>query len=259
MNTDVVSVQAGDDQEKAARALQKYDLLSLPVVDDQQLLGVITHDDALDILVQEQTEDIEKIMAIGSLHEVGIYMRQSPWQHFRNRIGWLLGLAVLGMVSGFVVQTFENVLMQVTLLAAFMPMLADTGGNAGSQSATLVIRGLALGEIRMGDFFRVIAKEFQVALLMGGLLSALVFARVFFFSGGATLPAGVTLWKVGVSVAPALGIQVVSSPIIGAMLPLIVHRFGKDPAVIASPAITTFVDITGLLIYFSMARLLLGI
>lgn len=260
MNTDVVSVHANEDQEKAARTLQNYDLLTLPVVDDRQvLLGVITHDDALDILVQEQTEDIEKIMAIGGLHEVGIYMRQSPWQHFLNRIGWLVGLAVLGMVSGFVVQNFEHVLMQVTLLAAFMPMLADTGGNAGSQSATLVIRGLALGEIKIGDFLRVISKELQVALLMGVFLSMLVFLRVLFFTGSASLPPGVTTFKVGIAVAMALGIQVVSSTLIGACLPLVVHRFGKDPAVIASPAITTFVDITGLLIYFSIARFLLEI
>jgi magnesium transporter len=186
-------------------------------------------------------------------------MRTTVWGHFRNRAGWVAGLAVLGLVSGFIVQSFEGFLMQFAIFAAFMPMLADTGGNTGSQSASLVIRALALNEIKARDALRVVSKELGVGFLLGILLAVLAFARVMFMGGGSTIPENVMLIQIAVAIATALGIQVVSATLIGALLPLAVARFNKDPAVIASPALTTIVDISGLLIYFYTARLMLGI
>jgi len=149
MHRDVIFIRVEDDQEKAAFLIQKYDLLALPVVNGNNVLvGIITYDDAMDVLTQEQTEDMEKFMAITGSHEVAVYMRTSAWDQFKNRAPWVVILALLGFISGAVVQKFEMLLMNFTILAAFMPMLADTGGNTGSQSATMIVRALALQEIR---------------------------------------------------------------------------------------------------------------
>ncbi len=260
MGPDPIAARVTDDQETAARTIQKYDLIALPVVDEgNALVGIITHDDAADVLTQEQTEDVEKLMGISGQHESYVYMKTTPLEHFRNRVGWILGLAVLGLVSGFIVQRFEALLAQVALLATFMPMLADTGGNTGSQSATLVIRALALGEIVPRDSVRVLVREFLTALLLAVVLGLFAFGRVMLFHGGRTLPPGVTPIGVGVAIACALGIQVVTSTLIGAVLPLAAARLRVDPAVVASPALTTIVDITGLLIFFTTAKLMLGL
>ncbi len=260
MQEEMVYAHVDEDQEKAARKIQKFDLLALPVIDQNDaLVGIITHDDAIDVITQEQTEDMEKLMAIAGRHEPGAYMRTSAWGHFRNRAVWVAGLAVLGLVSGFIVQNFEDFLLQFAIFAAFMPMLADTGGNTGSQSATLVIRALALGEIKPRDAFRVILKEVNIGIYLGILLAILAFGRVMLMGGGSTIPEDVMLIQIAFAIATALGIQVVSATLIGALLPLVVSRFNKDPAVIASPALTTIVDISGLLIYFYTARFILSI
>jgi magnesium transporter len=260
MSRDVISANVADDQEKAARMIRKYDLLALPVVNDTGVLvGIVTHDDAMDILVQEQTEDFEKQMAIGGPHEPGMYLRTPVMEHFRRRVGWIMGLAALGLVSGFIVQEFEGLLLQFAILATFMPMLADTGGNTGSQSATLVVRALALEEVRPRDVLRVLFMEFRIALPLGLVLSLFAFARVLFFTHGAALPRGFTPVEVGAAVGTALGIQVVTSTLIGALLPLTAARLKVDPALVASPALTTVVDITGLLLYFTTVKLMLGL
>jgi len=260
MHGEVISVNVTDDQETAARLIQKYDLLALPVIDGEDVLvGIITHDDAIDIIIQEQTEDMEKFMAITGSHEDAVYMKTSVWGHFRNRSPWVVALAILGLVSGFIVQSFEGLLMQFTVLAAFMPMLADTGGNTGSQSATLVVRALALNEISTKDILRILGKEFWVSLLLAVLLAAIAFARVIFLGGGSTMPAHFSLLRISLAISIALGLQVVISTLIGALLPLGAARMKWDPAVVASPALTTIVDITGLLIYFMTAKMLLGI
>lgn len=260
MREDVIFANANDDQEDAARKIAKYDLIALPVVNDEgTLVGIITYDDAMDVLSQENQEDIEKLMAIAGPHEEFAYMRTSAWSHFRHRCGWIVVLAVLGLVSGAIVQNFEGLLIQFAILATFMPMLADTGGNTGSQSATLVVRALALGEITPRDAGRVIVKEFGVAILLALVLAVVAFGRVLLFGHGATIPAGFSLYRIGVAIALALGLQVVSSTLIGALLPLGAARLKFDPAVIASPALTTIVDITGLLIYFWTAKLILGL
>lgn len=152
MNDEVVFARVTDDQEEVARKIQKFDLIALPVINGgNAIVGIVTHDDAMDIITQEHTEDLEKFMAIVGTHEDAVYMKNSIWDHFKNRYPWIVALAILGLVSGFIVQSFEDLLMQFTVLAAFMPMLADTGGNTGSQSATLVIRALALKEVSTRD------------------------------------------------------------------------------------------------------------
>lgn len=260
MHSEAIFAHVNDDKEDAARKIQKYDLLALPVINgNDALVGIITHDDAIDIITQENTEDLEKFMAISGTHEVANYMNSSSWTHFKNRAGWVVALAVLGLVSGFVVQRFEGLLVQFTILATFMPMLADTGGNTGSQSATMVVRALALKEITSRDTFRIIVKEAKVGLLLGLLLAILAYARVIIFGGTNSLPLATSINMVGIAIAIALAIQVVTATLIGALLPIGASWMHLDPAVVASPALTTIVDITGLLIYFLIIKSMLGV
>ncbi len=260
MYRDVLFVRIDDDQEDVVGKIRKYDLLALPVINgNDALVGIVTHDDALDIITQEYTEDMEKIMAIGGSHENAVYMKTPSWQHFKNRAGWVVMLAVLGLVSGFIVQKYEGILLQFTIMAAFMPMLADTGGNTGSQSSTLVVRALALEEITAKDILRVLFKELKVAILLGLMLGIIAFARVVLFGGGSTIPPGFNIGLIGVAIAIALSLQVITATLIGAVLPIIASSLKLDPAVVASPALTTIVDITGLLIYFQTAKMVLGI
>ena len=260
MQTDMVYAGAEDDQESVAQKIAKYDLIALPVVGpDRELIGIVTHDDAIDIIRQEQTEDLEKLMGIGGRHAVAAYLRTSPLVHFRNRAGWIVGLAALGLVSGLILHSFEGVLQHLLLLALYMPMIADTGGNTGSQSATVVIRSLALGEITPRDLFKVLAKELQISLMLAAVLGCLAFGKVLFLSGGAVLPGGLTITRLAAAIALALCAQVVSATLLGAALPMGVSRLKLDPAVVASPALTTLVDISGLLIYFGTAKAFLGV
>ncbi len=260
MSRDVIKAGADDDQEEAARALAKFDLLAIPVVDREgRLVGIITHDDAMDVITQEQTEDLEKIMAIGGTHEAGAYLRTSVWQHFRNRVVWIVPLALIGLIAGLIVQSYEGLLLQVAILATFMPMLADTGGNTGSQAATLVVRALALKEVQARDVWRVLGKEVSVALLLALVLGFLAFLRALYFAGKSGVPEHITAAQVGVAVAVALGLQVITATAIGALLPLAAARMKVDPALVASPALTTVVDITGLLLFFSIAKAMLSL
>ena len=257
---DVVSVDVGDDQEAVVRTIEKYDLLAIPVTTgDRKLVGIITHDDAIDVLRQEQQEDIEKLMAIRGSHMAGEYLRTSSWEHFRNRVVWVVILGVFGLVSGLIVQRSEGLLFQFAILVAFIPMLADTGGNTGSQSATLVVRALALGEVIPKDVLRVLFKELKVSVLLAVVLAAVAFGRVMLLGSSSALPVGVSLAWVGTAISIALGLQVVSSTMIGALLPLIAAKLKLDPALVASPALTTIVDITGLLLFFGTAKLLLPV
>lgn len=260
MVPDPISVQVGEDQEAVARKIEKYDLLAIPVVDEGNALrGIVTHDDAFDILREEHTEDLERLMGItGGAREEG-YLETPSLVHFRRRASWVVGLAALGLVSGWILHANQAALGQLVLLTVYMPMLAATGGNTGSQSASSVIRSLALGEIAPPDVLRVLWKELKVSLLMALTLGGLAWGKVFFWIGADSLPAGFLLWRFCATVALALSLQVVTSTLVGALLPLAAARLRLDPAVVASPALTTAVDITGLLIYFGLARLLLGI
>jgi magnesium transporter len=262
MHEDIIYAKVSDDQEDAAKKIQKYDLIALPVVnEDNALVGIITHDDALDIITQEHTEDMEKFMAIAGRHEVGLYLKTPIWRHFLNRVYWIVGLAALGIISGLIIHSFETVLMQLMILALYMPMVADTGGNTGSQSATVIVRALALGEVTPGDFLKVLAKELGISMCLAVTLGLLSWAKVMWLSSGseAASAGGFTLQKIAIVIATALGFQVITATLIGAILPLVAARFRADPAVVASPALTTIVDITGLLIYFTTAKTLLGI
>lgn len=260
MHTDVLSVRADEDQEVAALLIRKYDFIALPVINAEgTLVGIVTHDDALDVIVQEQQEDMEKMMAIHGSHQPNAYFRTSSWSHFKSRAYWIVALATIGLVSGVIIQSFEESLTSLIILALYMPMVADTGGNTGSQAATVVVRALALGEIVPRDAMKVLYKEIKVSLLLALVLGGLSFCKVIFLSHGADIPQGFSLDKIGATIALALGLQVVTATLVGAMLPLIAARLKQDPAIVASPAITTVVDITGLLIYFGMAKMLLGL
>ncbi len=260
MHRAVIFSRVEDDQEDAARRIQKFDLLALPVVNQENVLvGIVTHDDAIDIITQEHTEDMEKFMAISGSHESAVYMKTSIYRHFRNRAPWVMGLAALGLVSGFIVQHFEGLLVQFTILAAFMPMLADTGGNTGSQSATLVVRALALREVTPKDVGRILGRELGISLMLALLLGIIAFGRVILTGGASTIPDGFSLAKIGLAISIALGLQVVSASLLGALLPLASAKLKLDPAVVASPALTTIVDITGLMLYFFTVKIMLGI
>ncbi len=260
MHREVMSVGIGDDQEDVAHTIERYDLLAVPVVNGGgMLVGIVTHDDAFDIIRQEQTEDIEKFMSITGSHAAGEYLKTSALRHFSNRVYWLAGLAALGLVSGLIIHSFEQTLTSMIILALYMPMVADTGGNAGSQSATLVVRALALGEVRPRDAFRVLRKELGVALLIAIVLGLLSFGKVLFLSHSSVIPPDLSLIQIAVAIAVALGVQVITATMIGALLPLMAAAAKLDPAVVASPALTTVVDITGLLLYFGTAKLLLGV
>ncbi len=260
MKKDVIYVTIDEDQEKVARKIQKYDLIAIPVVNGNNVLvGIVTHDDAIDIITQEQTEDLEKFMAIAGAHAAAAYSKTPVLTHFKNRAVWVVSLAAIGLVSGMIIHSFENTLMNLMILALYMPMVADTGGNVGSQSATVVLRALALGEVTFRDFFKVIWKEFRISLLLALALGFLSWIKVVLLSSNSEMPLNFSLQQVGFVIAIALSLQVVTATLIGATLPLIATKFKLDPAVVASPALTTIVDITGLLIYFTTAKLLLGI
>jgi magnesium transporter len=260
MQTAVISANAEDDQEGAARIIRKYGLIALPVTDSEhKLVGIVTHDDAADIIEQEHQEDVEKLMAIAGGHSEQSYTKKSSLRHFRDRAGWVVGLAILGFVSGAIVASYEDLLIEFAILATFMPMLADTGGNTGSQSATLVVRALAVKEIVTKDLFKVLWKELRVALMMGAVLAGVAVSRVFLFGSDTNMPPGTSLALVSLAVGLALALQVISSMIMGAFTPIAAQKLKLDPAVVASPALTTFVDITGLLIFFSISKAILGV
>lgn len=260
MHEEIVSATVDEDQESAARKIQKYDLIAIPVVNgNNTLVGIITHDDALDIITQEQTEDFEKIMAIGGAHEAGGYLKTPAFTHFKNRAVWIISLAALGLVSGIIIHNFESTLTSMMILALYMPMVADTGGNTGSQSATVIVRALALGEVSFGDSLKILWKELRISILVAIALGILSWGKVMFLSQGTEIPNGFSLSNIGFAIALALSLQVITATLIGAFLPLLASKFKLDPAVIASPALTTIVDITGLIIYFTTAKLILGL
>lgn len=236
----------------------RYSLYSLPVVDEEgRLLGVITHDDALEILETESTEDMERISGIGGSSGVS-YLQTSPYIHLRRRFGWILVLAFLALSSGLVLHAFEDILTRHYILALYLPMVVAAGGNTGAQSATMVIRAMSVGELSTREFGRVVWKEGRIGLMLGALLGASVALSITLFltarPGGAS-PGALAMALV---VGGAILLQIMTSTLIGASLPLAAKRLRLDPAVVASPVITTLVDVTGSVIYFGLASLLLG-
>lgn len=260
MTTDLIYAKTSDTRESAVKKISKYDIVSLPVVDDEgSIVGIITYDDALDAMESEFSEDMEKFMAIGGSHTDESYFSVSVFQHFTNRIVWVVILAFVGLLSGVVLHKYESALGQLMILALYLPMLMDTGGNTGSQAATIIIRALAIGDIKGSDLLKVLWKEFKVSFLTAIVIAFIAFGRVMLMSRSTVIPPQFELANIAFAIAVALSLQVVSSTIIGAALPLIVSRLKMDPAVVASPAITTIVDITGLIIYFGAVTLIVGL
>jgi magnesium transporter len=260
LNEFFVHAEVNEDRESVAQKIQKYDLVAIPVLNSlQQLVGIVSHEEAMDILRKEETEDMEKFMGIMPSADDEEYLSTSSFHHFKKRVVWLVSLAAIGIISGMIINEYQGVLEQFLILAMYMPMMAATGGNTGAQAATVVIRALSLGEITDEDWFKIVFKECKISFMLSISVALLTYLKIAFLSFHAILPSGFTMSYIGFIISLAIAIQVVSSAIIGAGLPLIVRRLGGDPAVVASPAITTIVDITGLLIYFTLASTTLGI
>ena len=249
-------VQTLEDQEESARALGKYDFLALPVVDtENRLVGIVTVDDAIDVLQEETTEDMEKMAAM--LPTDKPYLRTSAFDTFKSRIPWLLLLMVSATFTGQIISSFEDALSAFTILTAYIPMLMDTGGNCGSQASVTVIRGLSLGEIEFSDLIQVVWKECRVALLCGTALAAANFVKLMLLDR-LVFHNPITV-AVAAVICLTLICTVILSQLIGGLLPVIAEKLNFDPAVMASPLITTIVDTTTLLVYFTIARVLLRI
>ena len=243
METEIISVGTHTDQEETARLFSKYDLLALPVVDlDNRMVGIITVDDAMDVMVDEATEDISIMGAVNPSEKT--YFETSVFSHAKNRFLWLLILMLSSTITGTIITQYENAFAAIPLLVSFIPMLMDTGGNCGSQSSTLIIRGLALDEIRFKDIFRVIFKEFRVALLVSLGLALANGLRIFIMYKDL---------KLAVVIGVSLIFTVILSKIIGCILPLFAKKINLDPAIMAAPLITTLVDTCSIIIYFTIA------
>ena len=255
MDEHVICVNTLTDQEEVAQMLSKYNFLALPVVDaDNRMVGIVTFDDAMDVLVEETTEDIQKMA--GMLPSEKTYLRSSPWDLFKHRIPWLMLLMVSATFTGMIISGFESKLAAQVVLTAFIPMLMDTGGNSGSQASVTVIRALSLDELEIGDLPSVIWKEIQTAVLCGVALSTLCFAKIMLFDRlllGNTSISVLTAFVVCATMA----VTVLIAKIVGCTLPIAAKKIGFDPAVMASPFITTIVDALSLLVYFTIASALL--
>ena len=257
MDTRVICAKTTDDQEEVSALISDYDMLVVPIVDkENRLVGIVTVDDVIDVLEQEATEDIEKIAAIRPSDRP--YMRSSVWELWKNRIPWLLLLMISATFTGMIITSFESALAAQVALTAFIPMLMDTGGNTGSQASVTIIRALSLGDVEFRDILRVIWKEFRVALLCGIVLAVVSFGKILLVDRMLLGNDSITVF-VAMTVTLTLVITVLCAKFVGCTLPMLAQRLGFDPAVMASPLITTIVDAVALLVYFAVAKLLLGV
>ena len=244
METNIMYVNTHDDQEEVASMISKYNLIAIPVVDnDMRMVGIVTVDDAMDVLEEEATEDMS--MMVGIAPNEDSYFDTTIWEHAKSRFPWLLFLMLSATLSGLALGRFEEVLLTMPILNTFVPMLTGTGGNCGSQSSTLIIRGLATDEIEFGDILKVIFKELRVAVLVGAMLALVNGIRIMIMYSG-NLQLAVTL---GIT----LVCTVTLAKVIGCVLPLVAKKFGLDPALMAAPLITTLVDTGTILLYFTIA------
>ena len=249
METEIISVSTLTDKEDVAHQLRKYDLLALPVLDtDGLLVGIVTFDDAMDVMVEEATEDITKMAAVSPSEKT--YFEVSAWEHAKRRIPWLLVLMFSSIITGTIITRYEDAFAAIPLLVSFIPMLMDTGGNCGSQSSTLIIRGLAVDELHFSDFFTILWKEFRVAIVVGVVLALANGVRIFWVYKN--LPMAVV-------VAASLVVTIVIAKLVGCILPILAKRLRMDPAIMASPLITTIVDTCSIVIYFQIATLMFHI
>ena len=257
METNIISVKTHTDKEEVAALFNKYDFLSLPVVDNEFcIVGIVTVDDAMDVLQEEAEEDFQKMAAITPTDKP--YLRITPFSIWKSRIPWLLILMVSATFTGIIISSFEGALSKLVVLTAFIPMLMDTGGNSGSQASVTIIRGLSLGEIGVKDVFKVMWKEFRVSILCGISLAAAAFLKVILIDGLLMGNSDVSV-TVALVVALTLWLTVICAKLIGCSLPIVAKKLGFDPAVMASPFITTIVDAVSLLVYFGFAKMFLPI
>lgn len=246
MDTNVIKVNTLSDQEEVAALFKKYDLLAMPVVDtEDRLVGIVTVDDILDVIEEENEEDFAIMNALEPSDEP--YLETDVFTLAKRRIVWLLVLMVSATFTGLIIRRYEAVLSSVVILTSFIPMLMDTGGNAGSQSSTLIIRGLALGELQLGDFFKILYKEFLISLIVGTILAAINFARLYWIER-------VSL-TIALTVTLSMMVVVMIAKVCGGLLPVVAKRLKMDPAIMAGPFITTIVDALALIVYFQFARL----
>ena len=255
METNVISVNTHTDQEEVARMFSKYDFLALPVVDaENRMVGIVTYDDAMDVMEDEATEDIE--LMSGMLPSEKPYLRSSVFDLFKHRILWLMLLMVSATFTGLIITGFEDALSAQVVLTAFIPMLMGTGGNSGSQASVTVIRALSLGELEFSDLPRVVWKEIRTAVLCGVALAGACFLKMMLIDRLLLGNSEVTVLVAAV-VCVTMALTVLAAKVIGAILPMVAKRLGMDPAVMASPFITTIVDALSLLVYFGVASVLL--
>ncbi|MEG0778119.1 MAG: magnesium transporter [Oscillospiraceae bacterium] len=257
MDENVIRATTTDDQEEVSGLCSDYDLLTIPIVDlEDRLVGIVTVDDVLDVIQQEATEDIEIMAAISPSDKP--YIKLSVFEIFKNRMPWLLLLMISATFTGAILGSFEDKLASQAVLIAFIPMLMDTGGNSGGQSSVTVIRALSLGDIEFRDFFRILWKEFRVALLCGAALAIANFAKVLLFDRLIMGNMAITM-PVAAVVCLTLFLTVLCAKLVGCSLPLLAEKIGFDPAVMASPFITTIVDAISLIVYFMIASAILKI
>ena len=257
MVTDLISVTTHTDQEEVARIFSKYDFIALPVVDkENRMVGIVTVDDAIDVMEEEATEDIE--LMGGMLPSEDTYLRSSVWELFKNRIPWLLFLMLSATFTGMIINSFEDALAAQVALTAFIPMLMGTGGNSGSQSSVTIIRALSLDEVQFADLPRVVWKEIRTAVLCGLVLAIVCFGKIWLVDRLLLGNSHITL-MVDAVVCVAMFVTVLLAKTVGAVLPMVAKILKLDPAVMASPFITTIVDAVSLLIYFVVAKALLNI
>ena len=257
MVTNLIRVNTKTDQEEVARMLSKYNFLALPVVDgEERMVGIVTFDDAMDVMVEEATEDMELMGAMTPSEKP--YLKSGPLDLFKNRIPWLMLLMLSATFTGLIITSFEDALAKVVVLTAFIPMLMGTGGNSGSQSSVTVIRSLSLGELHFRDIGSVLWKELRTAVMCGIVLAAVCFVKIWLVDRLLFGNMDIT-FTVDLVVCLALAVTVVIAKIVGGVLPLIAKVCGADPAVMASPFITTIVDAVSLLVYFLFAKTMLPI
>lgn len=251
MEQDVIVVNTQDDQEVVAEKFKRYDLLAIPVVDHEgRLTGIITVDDIIDVMEQEATEDFQIMAAMTPSEEE--YLATNVFVLAKNRVIWLLVLLISATFTGSIMKNFSDTLEALILLGMFIPMLMDTGGNAGSQSSTLIIRGLATGDIKLSDAFKVLKKEFLISIICGVILSAVNFARIIIFEPQVPI-------LIALTVSVTLITTVMMAKVIGGLLPIAAKKLKLDPAIMAGPLITTIVDALSLIIYFNIAQAVLNI
>ena len=251
MITEYVYVNVYDDQEEVAETFKKYGFLAIPVVDNEhRLVGIITFDDILEVIEEETTEDIQRMAGVIDDSDTE-YLDMGIFRHVRNRLPWLVFMNISAMITGTIILRFEAVLAQVIVLVSYLPLLMGTGGNTGSQAATLVIRGMAIDEIELKDVLKVFWKEFRVSLILGVLLSIFNMAKVVFIDGESIL--------IGLTVALSMTVIVIFAKLLGSMLPMAAKKLGVDPALMANPMISSFTDMFSSVTFLLVASLLLGI